>query len=254
MKRIAIEPAYLLSLRPYQETSALLEVFTAAHGRVGLVARGVKTAKSRLRGLLQPFARLLLSWVERGELGTLTGAEVDGSGAATPGASAGDYNSFSTPAGLRGEAVFSGWYLNELLLRLLVRHDAHPVLFKWYADTLNSLTTPRGPAGLRLFEKHLLQELGYGLHLPESLPADAWYGYDSETGPHPAAARSDTSYRGASLLALAHETLDTDESLRDAKRLLRAALAPHLGDRPMETPRLMRALRRAVKAGEAAHA
>src|SRR6185295_1527908 len=100
MLRVQLEPAYLLSVRPYRETSVLLEAITAAHGRVGLVGRGVQAPKSKLRGVLQPFRRLLLSWSERGELGTLSGAEAE------PGAP------------LLGAAVMSGWYLNELLLRL----------------------------------------------------------------------------------------------------------------------------------------
>ena len=226
MKRVALEPAFLLSLRPYRETGALLEVFTANHGRVGLVARGVQSPKSKLRGLLQPFQRLLLSWVERGELGTLIGAEAGG-----------------PPAALSGESVFSGWYLNELLLRLLARHDMHGVLFQEYFSTLASLSSPAGPAALRIFEKHLLQELGYGLQLPETLQADAWYEYDAQSGVSPAPVHSPQDFRGASLIALALEEFDTQESLRDAKRLLREALAAHLGGRALETPKLLRALR-----------
>src|SRR5690348_1618596 len=99
MRRVQLEPAFLLSARAYRETSALLEVFTPAHGRLGIVARGTRGPKSKLRGLLQPFQPLLLTWSERGEMCTLSTAEAGGA-----------------PLGLAGEAVFSGWYLNELLL------------------------------------------------------------------------------------------------------------------------------------------
>lgn len=229
MNRIQLQPAYLLSVRAYRETSALLEIFTPEHGRVGLVGRGTRGPKSKLRGLLQPFQPLLLSWSERGELGTMSAAEAGGA-----------------PVALRGEAVFSGWYLNELLLRLLQRHDPHPGLYESYDRTLRSLSTAAAPArALRVFELQLLTELGYGLHVPEDLAPERWYGYDPAAGLRVAEPGPD-SYRGASLQALAQETLDTDESLSDARRLLRAALAPHLGGRSLRTPELLRALRAAT--------
>jgi DNA repair protein RecO (recombination protein O) len=244
MKRIQLQPAYLLSVRAYRETSALLEVLTPEHGRLGLVARGSRGPRSKLRGLLQPFQPLLLSWSEGGELGTLSGAEAAG------------------PAtGLRGEAVFSGWYLNELVLRLLPRRDPHPALFDGYAQALAALGDPapdtvdatvEAPAAhgaaraLRVFELHLLAELGYAVNLPDDLVPDGWYGYDPEVGLR-VAEPGPTAYRGASLRALAAKTLDTDESLRDARRFLRAALAPHLGERALRTPELLRALREGVR-------
>ncbi|HUR40190.1 MAG TPA: DNA repair protein RecO [Verrucomicrobiae bacterium] len=225
MKRVPLEPGFLLSVRPYRETSALLEALTAGHGRVGLVARGVRGAKSRLRGLLQPFQPLLLSWSEGGELGTLTGAEAAG-----------------RPATLAGEAVFSGWYLNELVLRLLPRRDAHPELYSSYCEALAALGGEGGVRALRVFELHLLAELGYAVHVPETTEPESWYGYDPEGGLRLAEPGPD-AYRGASLLALAEESLQTEESLRDARRLLRAALKPHLGDRALRTPEMLRALR-----------
>lgn len=228
MKRVQLEPGYLLSVRAYRETSALLEAFTPGHGRIGLVARGIRGPRSKLRGLLQPFQPLLLSWSEGGELGTLTGAEGAG-----------------PPAGLTGEAVFSGWYLNELMLRLLQRRDAHPALYDAYARTLLALPGVEPARALRVFELTLLAELGYAVHVPPDLAPDRWYGYDPEAGlrlaePGPAA------YRGTSLLELAGESLATDESLRDARRLLRSALEPHLGGRSLRTPEMLRALRAAT--------
>jgi DNA repair protein RecO (recombination protein O) len=223
--RIQLEPAYVLSVRAYRESSALLEAFTATHGRAGIVARGARAMKSKLRAVLQPFQRVLLSWSERGELGTLTAAECTG-----------------PPAALRGEAIFSGWYLNELILRLLQRRDPHAQLFDAYVAALSAL--PDDPArALRLFEKRLLTELGYGLQLPADLAPDAWYAFDPESGLRPASGPGAGSYRGASLLALEREALDTDESLRDARRLLRAAIEPHLDGRALRTPAMLRALR-----------
>jgi len=235
MRRVQLEPAWILSVRPYRETSALVEAFAQQSGRTGLVARGVRSARNRLRGVLQPFQPVLLSFSERGELGTLTAAEAAG-----------------PPVALRGETVFSGWYLNELVLRLLPRRDPHPQLFGHYAEALAALPGPGAAAALRLFEKRLLAELGYGLQLPEPVERDRWYDWDPERGlrlaePGPA------SYRGESLQALATETLETEESLRDARRLMRAALRPHLGDRALRTPELLRTLRasrRAAGGGE----
>lgn len=232
MKRIQLEPGYLLSVRAYRETSALLEVFTPEHGRAGLVARGTRGPKSKLRGLLQPFQPLLLSWSERGELGTLSTTEAAG-----------------VPVALSGEAVFSGWYLNELLLRLLPRRDPHPALFDAYQETLHALCDEMPARALRLFELQLLSELGYGLHVPDDLAAEGWYRYEPEAGLR-VAEPGPESYRGTSLLALAEETLDTPESLNDARRLLRKALAPHLGGRALRTPEMLRALRAATAAAK----
>ncbi|MEK6805547.1 MAG: DNA repair protein RecO [Pseudomonadota bacterium] len=221
--RIQLEPAYVLSRRPYRETSALLEIFSETQGRVGLVARGAQSSRSRLRGLLESFKPLLLSWNERGELGSLTGAE----GAPQP----------SRP--LSGEAVFCGWYVNELLLRMITRHDPHPALFTLYRQTLSALSAGEGERALRVFEKQLLSELGYGLLLPPELDPTLTYRYDWDEGPMP----SEQGYRGESLLALAGEDLRSAEQLRDAKHLLRDALARHGAGADLKTPKLLREMR-----------
>lgn len=245
MARVQLEPAWVLSLRAYRESSALLEVLTPVHGRVGLVARGIRGAKSKLRGLLQPFAPLLLSWSERGELGTLSGAE---SGGAT--------------SALRGEAIFAGWYLNELVLRLLPRHVPHPALFKDYSAALSCLGSEGASAGvsaktqmppalahgasraLRVFEKRLLDELGYGLHLPEGLSAEGWYTFEpASSGLRVAEGPASNAYRGASLMEIESESFASNDALRDARRLLRSALEPHLNGRALRTPEMLRALR-----------
>lgn len=226
--RVTLEPAYLLSRRPYQDSSLLLEAYTRGHGRVGLVARGARSAKSKLRGLLQPFAPLLLSWSAAGELGTLHGAEAAG-----------------PPLALGGERVFYGWYLNELLMRLLQRQDPHPALFEAYALAAQQLPGEAEAAqdALRVFEKVLLAEIGYGLLLPDTLAAERRYRYDPERGPLPAAVDEPGAYAGASLIALRDEQLATPAARADARRLLRAAIAAQLGGRPLQTPRLLREMR-----------
>ncbi|MBV8063410.1 MAG: DNA repair protein RecO [Nevskia sp.] len=225
-QRIEFEPAWLLTQRPYRESSLLLEAFSPGHGRVGLVARGARGPRSKLRGVLQLFTPLLLSWTEAGELGTLTAAEA--AGAAVP---------------LAGERVFHGWYLNELLLRLTERHDAHPGLYRDYAAALARLPGADGEAALRIFEKRLLAETGYALPLPERLEPDRRYRFDLERGASPAGAADPDSYAAATLLGLRDERLETREALREARKLLRAALRRQLGGRELETPRLLRQLR-----------
>ncbi|MGH8456915.1 MAG: DNA repair protein RecO [Stenotrophobium sp.] len=223
--RIQLEPGYLLNARPYSDSSLLVEVFTRRHGRAGLIARGARGPRSKTRVLLQPLQPLLLSWISSGDLGTLTAVEAA-----------------AAPLPLSGERVFYGWYVNELILKLVQRHDPHEQVFDVYAATLAQLAGGNAEAALRVFEKRLLAELGYGLHLPEDLDADAHYRYDPVSGPV-ASASASGSYLGASLLALARETLDTPQALADARRLLRAALKHQLGGKELETPRLLRELR-----------
>lgn len=226
--RVELQPAYLLNSRPYRDSSLLLEVFSREHGRAGLVARSARGSKSRWRGALQSFTPLLLGWTEQGDLGTLTGAEA--AGPAQP---------------LQGERVFHGWYLNELLLRLLPRHQSHPALFDHYALTLVQLSGEATLAeeALRLFEKQLLAELGYGLLLPDDLEPQQRYRYDSTLGPLPTMDDDESGYAGSSLIGLRDEQLADATARRDARRLLRAAIHPHLGGKPLQTPQLLRELR-----------
>ncbi len=235
-ERIDLEPGLLLHRRPYRDNSLLLEVFTASHGRTGLVARGGRGGRGRGQGLLQPFQPLLLSWRRHGELGTLTGAEAQGSVLA-----------------LKGLALFSGFYVNELMLRLLRRDDPHPELFELYHQTLKALArageTDPQPV-LRLFEKRLLEGLGYGLLLDveadSGMPVEAGarYRYELERGPVRDAGIGSEGIQGASLLALARENLEDERTLQECRRLLRRALALYLGDRPLKTREVLAALLR----------
>ena len=119
MMRVALQPAYVLHSRPYRDSSALVEMFTAEHGRLSLVARGARNRgrKGSLSSLLQPFIPLLISFSGRAELKTLGKLEAAGGGRT-----------------LRGERLYSGLYMNELLVRLLHRQDAHPRLFAAYGE------------------------------------------------------------------------------------------------------------------------
>jgi DNA repair protein RecO (recombination protein O) len=233
-ERVALEPSYILQHRPYSNTSLLIELLSRDHGRVGLVAKGARAPRSKLHGLLQPFRPLLLSWIAGGDLGTLSAAEPAG-----------------PPAAVTGDSLFCGYYLNELLLRLLPRHAAHPVLLAEYSNALSALAASMEPAprehALRLFEKHLLQESGYGLLLDREadskhpIAPDRIYRYQLEKGPLPAGADTPgIEVHGHTLLALAHGDLSDAVALHEAKRLMRAALSLYLGDRPLKSREFFR--------------
>ena len=233
-ERVALAPAYLLHQRAWRETSKLLEVWSRDHGRLGLVARGVRRPNSPQRSLLQPFMPLLMSWSQRSELGNLGGVEAAG-----------------RPLVLKGRPLMAAFYMNELLLRLLPRQDAHPSLFDAYAATLDALAGERPAAALRLFETQLLSAIGYGLNLEqassgEDIDPEADYLYDLDAGPRPAMGRKGPGVpmRGRALLALGSGTLDDADDLRAAKRLLAAALELHLEGRALKTSGVMRALAR----------
>lgn len=231
--RIALTPGYVLHQRAWRETSRIVEIWTREHGRLGLVARGVRRPKSPFRSLLQPFTPLLLSFSQRGELGNLTGLEA-----------------MAMPTALQGRALMAGFYLNELLLRLLPRQDAHPDLYDRYADALRCLGQIRQAAVLRVFEKHLLAAMGYGLILSHSVPDGApvdpegCYRYDLRAGPQSTAGGAVVGIpiSGRALLALHHEALDDAEDLRAVRRLLRDALEQHMDGRALKTSGVMRAM------------
>ncbi|HET6545581.1 MAG TPA: DNA repair protein RecO [Rhodanobacteraceae bacterium] len=218
--RIDQQPGYVLHARAYRETSLLLEILSRDHGRVGLVARGVRRERTRLpRGLLQPLQPLLFGWIARGELGTLTSVE-----------------SVAAPFTLGGEALFAGIYLNELVLRLTVRNDAHAAAFGAYADCLAALAAGASVAWtLRRFERELLADLGYALALTHAadtgvpVEADSHYAYDPEAGPltwrdQPGAFR----ISGVALLALHNDRMPDPAGLAELRRLMRIVIRHQL--------------------------
>ncbi|MBT8137503.1 MAG: DNA repair protein RecO [Gammaproteobacteria bacterium] len=237
-QRVNLQPAYLLHQRPYRDSSQIVELVTRDHGRIGLVARGARRPRARLRAVLQPFQPLLVSWTARGDLGTLTACEaVTGLPALPP------------------QHANSGYYMNELVVRLTRRHDAHPGLFACYAAGLQGLVHSDSEARvLRLFEKRLLDELGYGLQLQrtaagESVVGDGSYSYRVEQGivtTDPVHEHGPV-FAGHSLLALAAERLDDDAVLGDVRILLQLALEQHLGPRPLQVRRVARAMRRSLQ-------
>jgi DNA repair protein RecO (recombination protein O) len=233
--RINLQPAYVLHSRPYRDTSLLLEVFTAEHGRISLVGRGARRpARGGSSGaLLQPFIPLLLSFGGRSELKNLTAIEAAGG-----------------VVSLSGNRLFSGMYVNELLVRLLHRHDPYPELFAAYGQVLQDLAVTASLDGiLRHFEFSLLDELGYGFdlgvdgHSGEAVRADCWYHYQPELGLVSRGRNADPSrpaFAGEQLLRMAGGEFDGEVRLT-AKRLMRQALAGQLGDAPLNSRDLFRA-------------
>lgn len=230
--RVEAHPCYILHQRPYRETSLLLEVFSGNHGRFGLVARGAKRPKSGQAVLLQPFRRLLLAWSGRGELGVLTSAESDG-----------------PPLTMAAGALIVGFYINELVTRLLHRHEAHPELFEAYERVLGALSEDDdNEAALRCFETYLLQTIGYGLVLDhdvetgQSINPEQTYQYVSERGPSCSHAQTScVSIQGTTLIDLAAGRFRDEQSLREAKQLLRQELSRHLGAKPLASRALYQA-------------
>lgn len=233
--RALLQSAFILHRRPYRNTSVLLEVFSQERGRLGLVARGAAAPKSRLKGLLQPFAPLLLSWSGVGELAALIAAEEAG-----------------LPIALPPNRVLAGLYVNELLVRLLPRLDPLPGLFAAYEVLLAELVTvPGEEPPLRRFEKRLLEELGYGLTLDceaiSGMPivAEEHYRYVLDRGPL-AVHRTELGVpiSGQGLLALRDGILVDPTVLSEVKQLTRAALAVQLHGRALKTRELYRSGRR----------
>lgn len=224
-QRVELAPAYVLHARPFGDTSLLVEVFTASHGRVGLIAKGARAPKSRKRVLLQVLQPLFVSWRESGELGTLTAVEAA-----------------SAPIALAGENLFYAWYANELLMKLLPRGEDRAALFVAYANLLPRLVDDP-EAGLRAFECALLHELGVGLGLDEELDAAARYIHLTGQGLRCAAPHEPGSIAGATLITLRDDTPYTDTARLEARHLLRSVLRDLLGGRSLESAQLLRELR-----------
>jgi DNA repair protein RecO (recombination protein O) len=231
-RRVWLAPAYVLHQYAYRDTSRIVEVFTHEYGRLTLFARGANGPKSTLRGVLRPFQRMLVSWSGRGEACQLVTAEIDGS-----------------VTNLAPDRLMSGFYLNELLLKLTERCDPHPEIFSSYAACVQSLCAGEfEEPTLRRFEKRLLNDLGYGLELSRTgdgvpVERDGYYRFALQSGPQLCVAEAPGAVYGQSLADLQAERFGDARSLRDAKRLLRAAIDACLDGRPLKSREVALALR-----------
>ncbi len=222
------QPAFILHSRAYRESSALVD-FLTPQGRLRAVLRG---ARGKAGTLARPFVPVEVEFRGRGELKNVGRLEAAG-----------------IPRWLHGEALFSGLYLNELILRLLPAEDPHPVLFEHYAATLEALAAGRALEPLlRAFEWRLLDELGYGFALGVDLNGQPvvphqLYRLLPDAGLEPVHLLQPGLFQGAELLAMAEADWTAPGALAAAKRLMRQALAPHLGGRPLVSRELFMTLK-----------
>jgi DNA repair protein RecO (recombination protein O) len=237
-RRVHNQPAWLLHHRPFRDTSRILDVLSRDHGRLALVARGSRSAKSKLKGVLRPFMPLQISWVIRGDMGTLTGAEMNGA-----------------PVSLTGDALMSGYYMNELILSLLHRHDPQPEIFSAYESTVRNLASSAEVAAtLRRYELEMLALLGYALNLDhdtqsgEPLNPEQRYEYALERGPVAVETREGPMvFSGQELLAIGRCEFSDPDTLGNAGRLLREVIGLHLGGKELQSRKVLREMRRTAE-------
>ena len=238
-KRVDGQSAYVLHLHPYSETSLVVDVFTRDYGRVSLLARGARRPRSAMRGMLMSFQPLELGWFGGGEVKTLAKAEWLG----------------GMPL-LGGRCLLLGYYLNELLLKMLPREDAHGALFDAYAAALRALASGGADAPeLRRFEKTLLKELGYGLTLDvevetgQPVVPDGEYTYLIERGPvarvgvpqrggAPGDAGEPPALSGKTLLDMAADDYSDPRTRLESRQLMRQLIAHHMGGKPLQSRRV----------------
>ncbi len=236
-KRVDGQAAYVLHLHPYSETSLVVDVFSRDHGRVPLLARGARRPRSAMRGMLMSFQPLELGWFGGGEVKTLARVEWLG----------------GMPL-LGGRCLLLGYYLNELLLKMLPREDAHGALFDAYAAALQALAQGAADAPeLRRFEKTLLKELGYGLTLDVDVETgrpvepDGRYAFLIERGPVASAGvgvgdtanGGDTpAFIGKTLLDMAADDYSDPRTRVESRRLMRQLISHHLGGKSLHSRRV----------------
>ena len=228
-----LHPCFILHTRPYRETSLMLDIFSSLYGRISLVAKGVKGYKHSQSSLLQPGRKLNISWVMKKELGTMVGLEANG-----------------PVYKLTGTQLISCFYMNELLVRMLHTNENQQELFDAYDKSIVLLHGGElEERVLRIFEKNLLQALGYGLNLVHEsdtgvkISEDIKYFYQADFGPIVKIPKNakyiDVS--GKTLRALHYEDYWDDDISKEAKALLKMILDIYIGDRPIASRALYKA-------------
>ncbi|MES2499747.1 MAG: DNA repair protein RecO [Pseudomonadota bacterium] len=239
--RVGNEPVYVLHTYPFKETSLVVELFSQQFGRVAAVAKGARRPHSAMRGMLQSFQLLSGAWSGKNELKTL--------------------HSLDWHAGLtliKGEALMCGFYMNELLLRLMPREDAHENLFEYYDATLKTLANVHGSNDaeslvnsknlaiiLRRFELKLLQEMGYAVPMltdenGHEISSDKSYRYEAEYGAcELGVTKNGVQLSGLTLLNMANDDYSDSQTQNQSKQLMRYLLAHYLGDKPLHTRQLL---------------
>ncbi|AOK16147.1 DNA repair protein RecO [Burkholderia cepacia] len=229
--RVAEQPAFVLHSYPYRETSLIVDVLTRDHGRLALVAKGAKRPHSALRGVLQTFQPLLLSWSGKSEVRTLTGAEWVGG---------------MLPLG--GDGLLCGFYANELLVKFCAREDPQPPLFNHYVLTLTRLAHGEPAVQvLRSFERVLLRETGYAMALDRTVARravepDRRYVFDPERGVRNADDDVPSHWpviAGQTLLDMEQDDYHRAQTVAQSKTLMRFLLNTYLGGTPLATRQIL---------------
>ena len=230
-RRVEHEAAFVLHSYPYKETSLIVEAFSRRLGRTALIAKGARRPRSAMRGVLHAFQPLRLSWTGGGEVNTLVAAEWQG----------------GMPL-LSGFGLMCGFYVNELILRLLPRDDSHESLFDAYSGSIERLGRGEPTAAvLRRFEKRLLAELGYAMLLDRDAESGApidpakQYLYDPERGPILDSSASENPaegqmlVRGSTLIDLDRDDFTSGQTLHQARTLMRALIGQRLHGQTLHT-------------------
>jgi len=216
--QVYLQPAFILRQRNYRETSLILDVFTRDFGRLSLVAKGVRKAKSKTAGLLQPFIPLVVSYFGKAELKTLSAVEI------------------SPPAiKLTGMALYCGFYVNELVTSLLHQHDPHPEVFEGYKHCLIQLSDSASiEAVLRVFEFDLIGAIGYGLHWAQDGPVNplTQYRYTIDAG---LVVAEQGIVSEKTLIEMQARVFSGSDTLVEAKRLMRIVIDSHLQGKPLKS-------------------
>ena len=230
--RVENHPAFVMHSYAFRETSLVIELFTPGHGRVALLAKGARRPRSAMRGVLLAFQPLFVTWSGKNELRTLHKADWSG----------------GQPL-LQGPALMCGFYLNELLLKLLIRDDPHLRLFEEYRDAIAKLARgAEAAAVLRGFERSLLQEIGYALVLDRdaatgaAIVAESTYTYEVERGPRLASGGEPLQFSGRTLLDIERNDFSNPTTQQQSKLLMRTLIHHHLGSQRLVTPQLYREL------------
>ncbi|MDH3266483.1 MAG: DNA repair protein RecO [Gammaproteobacteria bacterium] len=230
-RRVQQQAAFILHHRPFRDSSQILDIFSRDHGKLALVARGSRGARSRLKGVLRPFMPLSLSWIIKSDLGTLTGAENRGG-----------------PLSLSGDALLSGYYVNELVMHFLHRHDPQPEIFDAYTHTIESLVMAGNDIAecLRRFEIELLRQVGYALNLDYEFATNAvledekHYEYRVEQGPVAVSkSQGPLVFTGKMLASISAQQFAQADVLRAANRLLREVIRFHLGGKELKSRKVL---------------
>lgn len=225
----SLQSAYVLHVRNYRETSGLIDFITAQDGRITLLAKGFKSGKKQSKSFLQPFRHLTIAWSGRGELKVLSVAE-----------------EMEAPVTLAATALISGFYVNELMTRLLHPLDPQPEIFELYEQTIKALANTKTlEPVLRQYEKNMLKSLGYGLLLDTDVDGKAIereknYCYLLEAGPLKidSLQHEGVVVSGETLLSLHSGQLERPQTLRESKQLMRYVLSRYIGKKPLKTKEL----------------